>query len=102
MSETKLKTVHNDIHTLITEAQDLLREAATATAAKADELRTKAMTLLESATDKAQAVQSTAIASSKELITNTDDYVNQNPWRAIAIATTVGLIAGLVVARCSK
>jgi ElaB/YqjD/DUF883 family membrane-anchored ribosome-binding protein len=102
MSETTLKTVHNDIDTLLTEAQDLLREAATATAAKADELRNKAMTLLESATEKAQAVQSTAIASGKELMTNTDNYVNQNPWRAIAISTTVGLIAGLAVARCSK
>ena len=102
MSETTLKTVHNDINTLLTEAQDLLHEAATATAAKADELRTKAMTLLENATEKVQAVQSTAIASGKELITNTDDYVNQNPWRAIAISTAVGLIAGLAVARFSK
>ncbi|MDB5988759.1 MAG: hypothetical protein JWQ10_162 [Herbaspirillum sp.] len=102
MLEKKLKTVHNDIDTLLTEAQDLLREAATATTAKADELRTKAMTLLESATAKAQAVQSTAIASGKELITNTDDYVNQNPWRAIAISTAVGLIAGVAIARCSK
>ncbi|HWZ48143.1 MAG TPA: DUF883 family protein [Herbaspirillum sp.] len=102
MSETTLKTVHNDIDTLLTEAQDLLREAATATAAKADELRTKAMTLLENATEKAQAMQSTAIASGKELMSNTDDYVNQNPWRAIAISAAIGLIAGLAVARCSK
>jgi ElaB/YqjD/DUF883 family membrane-anchored ribosome-binding protein len=102
MDEKSLKTVHNDIDTLLTEAQDLLREATTATTAKADELRTRAMTLLDNATAKAQAVKSTAIASGKELITNTDDYVNQNPWRAIAISTAVGLIAGLAIARSSK
>jgi ElaB/YqjD/DUF883 family membrane-anchored ribosome-binding protein len=103
MNEAKIKTVRNDVNTLITEAQDLFREAATTTAAKADELRTKGMTLLEDASARAQSLQSSAIASGKELVANTDDYVNQNPWRAVAISTAVGLVAGLAVARsCSK
>lgn len=103
MNEAKIKTVRNDVNTLIVEAQDLFREAADATAAKADDLRTKAMTLLEDAAARAQALQSTAIATGKELAATTDDYVNQNPWRAVAISTAVGLVAGLAVARsCSK
>ena len=103
MNEAKLKTVRNDVNTLLAEAQDLFREAATATASKADDLRSKAMTLLETAAAQAKDVQSTVIATGKELAANTDDYVNQNPWRAIAISTAVGLVAGLAVARsCSK
>jgi ElaB/YqjD/DUF883 family membrane-anchored ribosome-binding protein len=103
MNEAKLKTVHNDVNTLIAEAQDLFREAATTTAAKADELRTKGMALLETAAGQAKALQSSAIATGKELVANTDDYVNQNPWRAVAISTVVGLVAGLAVARsCAK
>jgi ElaB/YqjD/DUF883 family membrane-anchored ribosome-binding protein len=103
MNEAKIKTVRNDVNTLIVEAQDLFREAANATAAKADDLRTKAMSLLEDAAARAQVVQSTAIASGKELVANTDDYVNKNPWRAVAISTAVGVVAGLAVARsCSK
>lgn len=102
MNEAKIKTVRNDVNTLISEAQDLFKEAASTTASKADDLRAKAMSLLEDAAARAQAVQSSAIASGKELVANTDDYVNQNPWRAVAISTAVGLIAGLAVARSCK
>jgi ElaB/YqjD/DUF883 family membrane-anchored ribosome-binding protein len=99
MTDTKLKTVHTDVNTLIAEAQDLFREAATTTAAKADELRIKGMGLLETAAGQAKAMQTSAIETGKELVANTDDYVNQNPWRAVAISTAVGLVAGLAVAR---
>jgi ElaB/YqjD/DUF883 family membrane-anchored ribosome-binding protein len=99
MNEAKIKTVRNDANTLIAEAQDLFREAASATATKADDLRGKAMALLDDAAVRAKSVQSTAIATGKELAASTDDYVNQNPWRAVAISTVVGLIAGLAMAR---
>jgi ElaB/YqjD/DUF883 family membrane-anchored ribosome-binding protein len=103
LNQANLKTVRNDVNTLLTEAQDLFREAAGATATKADELRAKGMALLEDAATQAKAVQSTVVATGRELASHTDDYVNQNPWRAVAISTTVGLIAGLAVARsCSK
>ncbi|MDB5777279.1 MAG: hypothetical protein JWP38_3412 [Herbaspirillum sp.] len=99
MEQENLKTVRNDVGTLLNEAQDLFREAATATALKADELRTRGMALLEDAATQAQAMRSTVVASGKELVANTDEYVNRNPWRAVAISTAVGLIAGLAVAR---
>lgn len=102
MNEANIKTVRNDVNTLVAEAQDLFKEAATTTAAKADDLRSKAMSLLEDAASRAQAVQSSAINSGKELLANTDDYVNQNPWRAVAISMAVGLVAGLAVARSCK
>src|SRR5258706_3991661 len=95
MSQPNLKTVHNDVNTLLNEAQDIFREAATATATKADELRAKGMAMLEDAATQAQAVQSSVVATGRQLAVNTDDYVNQNPWRAIAISTVVGLVAGL-------
>jgi ElaB/YqjD/DUF883 family membrane-anchored ribosome-binding protein len=103
MNQAKLKTAHNDVNTLISDAQGMLHEAASATAARADDLRAKAMTLLEDAATRAKAVQSTAIATGKELASNTDEYVTQNPWRAVAISSAVGLLAGLAVARsCAR
>jgi ElaB/YqjD/DUF883 family membrane-anchored ribosome-binding protein len=103
MDQENLKTVRNDVGTLLSEAQDLFREATNTTAAKADELRNKGMALLEDAASQAQAMRSTVVASGKELAANTDEYVNRNPWRAVAISTAVGLIAGLAVARsCAR
>jgi ElaB/YqjD/DUF883 family membrane-anchored ribosome-binding protein len=29
----------------------------------------------------------------------TNDYVNENPWRAIAIGAGIGLLLGIVVSR---
>jgi ElaB/YqjD/DUF883 family membrane-anchored ribosome-binding protein len=85
--------------TLVKDAQELFAEAASATGDKADELRAKGLTLLEAAVEKAQAAQAVAIEKGKEVATRTDDYVHENPWRAVAISAGVGLLVGLVIGR---
>ncbi|MDP9109472.1 MAG: DUF883 domain-containing protein, partial [Pseudomonadota bacterium] len=57
MMTSPLKTGRTDMKTLVQDAQDLFREATSATGMKADELRTKGMALLETAVSKAQDVQ---------------------------------------------
>jgi ElaB/YqjD/DUF883 family membrane-anchored ribosome-binding protein len=81
------------------EAQDLFREAASATGEKADELRAKGMALLESATSKAQEVQAVALETGKEVAETADDFVKENPWAALAISAGAGLLIGMLIAR---
>lgn len=99
MLTSNLKTGRTDMKTLVQDAQDLFREATSATGIKADELRSKAMALLETAVTKAQDVQAAAVETGKELATNADDYVHENPWRAVAVSATVGMLVGLLIAR---
>lgn len=99
MTSPALKTVRNDMKTLIKDAQELFREAAAATGDKADELRSKGLTMLEAAVATAQNAQAVAIEKGKEVAARTDDYVHENPWRAVAISAGVGLLVGLVIGR---
>lgn len=99
MTKSTLKTVRNDMKTLVKDAQELFREAAAATGDKADELRNKGLIMLEAAVEAAQNAQAAAIQKSKEVAACTDDYVHENPWRAVAISAGIGLLAGLLIGR---
>ncbi len=99
MKASTLKTTRSDMKTLVKDAQDLFREAASATGDRADELRTRGLQLLDSAVSKAQEVQTVAIETGKEIAEKTDDYVHENPWRAVAISAGIGVVLGLLVSR---
>lgn len=99
MLESNIKTVRNDMKTLLKDAQDLFREAASMTGVKADELRGKGQALLDAAMAKAQEVQVAAIDTGKEIAQSTDDFVHEHPWKAVAIAAGAGLVLGVLIAR---
>lgn len=99
MKASTLKTTRNDMKSLVKDAQDLFREAASATGETADELRTRGLQLLDTAVTKAHEVQTAAIESGKEIAVKTDDYVHENPWRAVAISAGVGVLIGMLLSR---
>ena len=98
MHRSTLRT-RSDIRSMIEDAQQLFREAAANTGEKAEDLSNKGLELLDSAVSKAQDVQAAAIEAGKEIAATTDDYVQENPWRAIAISAGIGLLVGLVISR---
>lgn len=99
MTATSFKTVRNDFKALVQDAEQLLREAGTATGARADELRAKGMEMLDIAMRKAQEVQAAAVKTGKVVAAGTDEYVRENPWQAVAISAGVGLLLGMLIAR---
>lgn len=101
MQANNFKTVRNDVQALLQQAQDLFAEAAAATGKKADDLRAKGQEVLDQALNTAQDAQSAVLQTGRQIATSTDDYVQANPWRAIAISTGIGLLVGLAVGRCA-
>ncbi|HEX8956754.1 MAG TPA: DUF883 family protein [Burkholderiaceae bacterium] len=99
MLANNVKTVRNDMKTLLRDAQELFREATVAGGDKAEELRQRGIGLLEAASAKAQELQAAAIETGKEAAKTTDEFVHENPWKAVGIAAGVGLIVGLLLAR---
>ena len=99
MLESNIKTVRNDMKTLLKDAQELFREATSVTGVRADELRSRGQALLDAAMVKAQEVQAAALETGKEIAQTTDDYVHENPWKAVAIAAGAGLVLGVLIAR---
>ena len=99
MMTTNIKTARNDMKTLIKDAQDLFREATTATGGKADELRARGLVLLDTAMEKAHDLQTVALEKGKIAAHTTDEFVHEQPWKAVAISAGVGLLVGLLIAR---
>ncbi|HJV72780.1 MAG TPA: DUF883 family protein [Noviherbaspirillum sp.] len=99
MLTTNIKTVRNDMKTLVKDAQDLFREAGLATGEKAEELRTKGLTLLDSAMEKAHEIQTVAVEKGKVAAQSTDEFVHEHPWKAVGIAAGVGLLVGMLISR---
>ena len=99
MHRSSFRTTRGDIRTLVKDAQDMFHEAALTTGEKAEELRDKGLELLDAAVVKAQNVHTAAIETGKEIATTTDDYVRENPWSAVAVSATIGLLLGLIISR---
>lgn len=99
MTASSYKTVRNDMKALVRDAQQLFREASAATGERADELRSKGQELLDSAAHRAQELQTAAVETGKELASSTDDFVKENPWKAVAISAGIGVLVGMLIAR---
>jgi ElaB/YqjD/DUF883 family membrane-anchored ribosome-binding protein len=97
--ESNLKAVSSDMKTLVKDAQALFQAAAALTGEKAEEVRNRGMRLLDAALVKAQDVQAGALVAGREMAASADDYVKENPWRAIAAAAGVGLLVGVILGR---
>jgi ElaB/YqjD/DUF883 family membrane-anchored ribosome-binding protein len=99
MPNNSIKTVRNDMKSLIEDARELFREASQNTGDKADELRARGLNLLDSAMEKAHEVQAIALEKGKAAAINTDEYVHQKPWQAVGIAAGIGLVVGMLMSR---
>ena len=99
MMQTDVKTARTDMRSLVKDAQDLFRQATSATGDKAELLRTQGLNLLDSAMGKAQEVQAAALQTGKEVAETADTYVQENPWKAVGISAGLGIIIGMLIAR---
>lgn len=99
MPNPSIKTVRNDMKSLIEDARELFREASQNTGEKADDLRARGMTLLDGAMEKAHEVQIIALEKGKAAAHGADEFVHKKPWQAVGVAAGVGLVIGLLISR---
>ena len=99
MSDSTITTARNDLKALVRDAQALFDEATGAGGAKAEELRSKGMKMLDHAITRAHDLQDAAVQKGRKIAHDTDEYVHEYPWRAIGIAGAVGLLVGMLIAR---
>jgi ElaB/YqjD/DUF883 family membrane-anchored ribosome-binding protein len=97
MSTAGKEKLITDVKVVLTDAEDLLKQAAASTGDRAIELRESALASLKRAKEKLVDVQDSVRERSKQAARVTDDFVHESPWRAIGIAAAVGFLAGLVV-----
>lgn len=77
----------------------LMREAADATGDKAGELREDALRSLRRTREALYDTHDELLARGRKAVRATDDYVHDNPWRAITVAGVIGVLVGAIICR---
>jgi ElaB/YqjD/DUF883 family membrane-anchored ribosome-binding protein len=88
-----------DMRTVIADAEALLQATAGEARAEVDQTRSRVLGSIESAKARLSALDDSVREHAKEATKAADDFVKDNPWRAVGIAAVVGVIAGVMIAR---
>ena len=88
-----------DLKIVISDAEDLLRATASTAGEKVVAAREKVRDSLDRAKVKLAEVEDVIIDSGKQAARATDEYVHENPWRAVGIAAGIGVIIGMLISR---
>jgi ElaB/YqjD/DUF883 family membrane-anchored ribosome-binding protein len=88
-----------DLHTVIRDAESLLKATATQTGEKIEEVRARAEKSVRHAKERLSVAEEQALKHAQALAEDADQYVRGKPWQAVGIAAGVGLVLGLLISR---
>lgn len=88
-----------DLRLVVADAEELLRMTADQASETAVDIRSRIQSRMQQAKADLLALQETAVAKARAAGHATDEFVHENPWRSIGIATGAGLLLGLLIAR---
>lgn len=88
-----------DFKVVIADAEELLKATAHDASEKAVAARAKIEARLRDAKAKLADLEEVITARAKQAATATDQYVHDNPWKAVGIAAGVGLLVGMLIGR---
>ena len=100
-TESTRESLVDDLAAVLAEGEEMLRRAAAETGDKARDLRSQVETNLLRAKLRLQEIEGEAVDRAKDAARATDDYVRDNPWKAVGVAAAVGLAIGLLLNRRS-
>jgi ElaB/YqjD/DUF883 family membrane-anchored ribosome-binding protein len=88
-----------DLKLVIADAEDLLRATASQAGEKVGAAREKFEDSVHRAKVKLAEVEDVLLDKSKQAARATDEFVHDNPWKAVGIAAGVGVIIGMLISR---
>lgn len=91
--------VVEDLRQVMAHAEDLLRETANQAGEGAAAARTRIQKSLQVIKGHLSDAEDAVIDQTKEAAKVTDEYVHENPWKAIGITAALGMIVGMLIAR---
>lgn len=89
----------SDLKVVVADAEELLRATANTAGEKASELREKIQDRLRDAKIRLADAEAALVDKTKAAARATDDFVHENPWKAVGIAAGVGLLLGVIIGR---
>ena len=88
-----------DLRIVISDAEDLLRATASQAGEKVAAARVRIQDSMDAAKVRLSELSDASVEQAKAAARATDDFVHENPWKAVGIGATVGLILGMLMSR---
>ena len=92
-----------DLRVVVADAEELLRATASQAGDKMSEkvasARERIQDSLVAAKARLLAAEEAVVIKTKQAAKATDEYVHENPWKAVGIAAGAGLIIGMLISR---
>jgi ElaB/YqjD/DUF883 family membrane-anchored ribosome-binding protein len=88
-----------DFKVVVADAEALLRATANDAGEKVVAAREKIQSSLVDAKVQLARAEAVIIEKTKQAARATDQYVHDNPWKAVGVSACVGLVIGVLIAR---
>jgi len=98
-AEVSKEKLIQDLRAVVADADELLRATAGQAGEKVSAARERIEENVAAAKRRLAAAEEDALESAREAAKMTDAYVHDNPWTAIGVAASVGVIVGMLIGR---
>lgn len=88
-----------DLRLVVADAEELLRVTAGQAGEKVSAARERIQENLAAAKERLAAAQESLLTQTKQAAKVTDEYVHENPWKAVGMAAGIGLVVGVLISR---
>ncbi|MDX9944843.1 MAG: DUF883 family protein [Azonexus sp.] len=89
----------SDLKVVIADTEELLRATTDVAGEKMGELRERLGVRLRDAKDRVIDLEHAMIDKTKAAARATDDFVHDQPWKAVGVAAALGLALGVLIGR---
>ena len=89
----------NDLKSVIRDAEIWLRQGGHLTGEEFQAAKAKFEATLAGAKADLMRLEEAVVEKTKVAAKATDDYVHENPWKAVGIGAAVGLVIGMLISR---
>lgn len=97
--EATMEQLIADFKVVVEDAEALVKATANQGGEKLAEVRAKAEESLKIVKTRMAEAQAALLVKTKAAAKATDVYAHENPWKAIGVATGLGLVIGLLIGR---
>lgn len=95
---TKDKLIQ-DFKIVVADAEELLKATASTAGDKVVAARERVRDSLHQARVKLAEAEDAIVLKGRQAVRVTDEYVHENPWRAVGAGVAIGLVIGLLIGR---
>jgi ElaB/YqjD/DUF883 family membrane-anchored ribosome-binding protein len=98
-TQARNEKLMQDLKLAIAEVEELMHAGADQAGEKAESARERIQEILQTARSRLADAEQAVIDRAERATAATDNYVHENPWAAIGMATGVGLLLGMLITR---